>query len=49
LAWGRSGVLYTALQAIENQLLDFESGRSAQENQKRQAAGRQLELLDKDS
>jgi hypothetical protein len=37
--WGRSGVLHTVQQAIENQHLDLESERSAQENQKIQAAG----------
>ena len=49
LFWGRSGVLHTVEQAIENQHLDLESERSARENQKIQAAGRHLELLDMDS
>ena len=45
LVWGRSGVLHTVEQAIENRHLDLESERSAQENQKTQAAGRHLGLL----
>ena len=49
MVWGRSGVLHTVQQAIENQHLDLESERSARENQKIQAAGRHLELLDMDS
>ena len=49
MVWGRSGVLHTVQQAIENQHLDLESERSARENQKIQAAGRHLESVDMDS